>query len=95
MRRQRRQVSSIEGIVQGKGSVLTLIATQLARYWAAYEWLPCEINGGRAIQLRGNDGEIAAAITFAYDEEGKASNIYIMRNPDKLDGLHFGPEAVA
>lgn len=45
------------------------------------KWLPCEINGGRAIQLRMN-GEIAAAITFAYNDEGKATNIYIMRNPD-------------
>ncbi|EJL89208.1 RNA polymerase sigma factor, sigma-70 family [Polaromonas sp. CF318] len=89
------KVSSIEGVFQGKGSVLTLISTQLARYWAAYEWLPCEINGGHAILLRANNGEIAAAITFAYNEEGKATNIYIMRNPDKLDGLHFGPEAVA
>jgi len=89
------KVSSIEGLFQGKGSVLTLISTQLARYWAAYEWLPCEINGGRAIQLRASNGEIAAAITFAYNDEGKASNIYIMRNPDKLDGLAFGPEALA
>jgi len=89
------KVSSIEGVFQGKGSVLTLISTQLARYWAAYEWLPCEINGGHAIQLRASNGEIAAAITFAYNEEGKATNIYIMRNPDKLDGLAFGPEAVA
>ncbi|SDN43864.1 sigma-70 family RNA polymerase sigma factor [Polaromonas sp. JS666] len=89
------KVSSIEGVFQGKGSVLTLISTQLARYWAAYEWLPCEINGGHAIQLRANNGEIAAAITFAYNEEGKATNIYIMRNPDKLDGLAFGPEALA
>ncbi len=89
------KVSSIEGIFQGKGSVLTLLTTQLARYWAAYEWVPCEINGGRAIQLRATSGEIAAAITFAYNDEGKATNIYIMRNPDKLDGLAFGPEALA
>jgi RNA polymerase sigma factor (sigma-70 family) len=89
------KVPSFEGVVQGKDSVLTLIATQLARYWAAYEWLPCEINGGRAIQLRMNNGEIATAITFAYNDEGKATNIYVMRNPDKLDGLAFGPEVLA
>lgn len=88
------KVASIEGVFQGKGSVLTLLTTQLARYWAHYEWVPCEINGGRAIQLRMN-GEISAAITFAYNDEGKATNIYIMRNPDKLDGLAFGPEALA
>ncbi|HYW58575.1 MAG TPA: RNA polymerase sigma factor SigJ [Polaromonas sp.] len=88
------KVPSIEGVVQGRGSVLTLIATQLARFWRAYEWVACEINGGRAIQLRAN-GEIAAAITFAYNDEGKATNIYIMRNPDKLDGLAFGPEQLS
>jgi RNA polymerase sigma factor (sigma-70 family) len=89
------KVPSFDGVVQGRGAVLTLITTQLARYWVAYEWLPCEINGGRAIQLRMNGGEIAAAITFAYNDEDKATNIYVMRNPDKLDGLAFGPEVFA
>ncbi|MDI1274048.1 sigma-70 family RNA polymerase sigma factor [Polaromonas sp.] len=88
------KVPSVEGVFQGKGSVLTLVTTQLARYWAAYEWVPCEINGGRAIQLRAN-GEIVTAITFAYNDEGQATNIYILRNPDKLDGLAFGPEVLA
>ncbi|MDW5442175.1 RNA polymerase sigma factor SigJ [Polaromonas sp. SM01] len=88
------KVASIEGVIQGKGSVLALIAGQLGRYWAAYEWQPCEINGGRAIQLRMN-GEIVTAITFAYNDEGQATNIYIMRNPDKLDGLAFGPEVLS
>jgi RNA polymerase sigma factor (sigma-70 family) len=87
------KVPSIEGVIQGKASVLALIADQLSRYWAAYEWLPCEINGSRALQLRMN-GEIASAITFAYNAQGQATNIYIMRNPDKLDGLAFGPEAL-
>ncbi|MES2189361.1 MAG: RNA polymerase sigma factor SigJ [Pseudomonadota bacterium] len=89
------KVPSIEGVIHGKASVLELISAQLGRYWANYDWLPCEINGGRAIQLRAKDGETVAAITFAYNAEGKATNIFIMRNPDKLDGLAFGPEAVA
>ena len=29
----------------------------------------------------------AAAISFAYDETGAATDIYIVRNPDKLAGL--------
>ncbi|MDB5963883.1 MAG: polymerase sigma factor SigJ [Polaromonas sp.] len=87
------KVSAIEGVVQGRDNVLELIGSQLARYWEAYEFVPCEINGGRAIQLRLN-GEIAAAITFAFNADGRASNIYIMRNPDKLDRLAFGPEAL-
>lgn len=89
------KVSSIEGVIRGKASVLALIAEKLAGYWANYDWVPCEINGGRAIQLRAKDGETIAAITFAYNALGQASNIFIMRNPDKLDGLAFGPEAVA
>lgn len=85
------KVPSIQNTVQGRAGVVTLIGQQLAGYWRAYEWVPCEINGGRAVLLRAN-GLVSAAITFAYDQAGKASNIYVMRNPDKLSGFAQGAE---
>jgi len=34
------------------------------------------------------DGEPITAMSFAYDDEGRATNIYVMRNPDKLARLN-------
>ena len=33
------------------------------------------------------DGATIASVSFAYDEEGRAAGIYIMRNTDKLSAL--------
>ncbi len=30
---------------------------------------------------------MAASVTFAYDQSGRATNIYIVRNPDKFARL--------
>ena len=44
------------------------------------------INGGRGLIVE-HDGERTATVSFAYDEAGRVTNIYIMRNPDKLARL--------
>ncbi|NQD92342.1 RNA polymerase subunit sigma-24, partial [Pseudomonas sp. CrR25] len=67
-------------------SVLAFIADALRGYWSSYEWQIADINGGRGVLLRA-EGQLVALVTFAYDEAGRASNIYIMRNPDKLARL--------
>ncbi|MFJ2362531.1 RNA polymerase sigma factor SigJ [Pseudomonas sp. NPDC087697] len=81
------KVSSIRETLYGKTSVLDFIAQSLQVYWSHYQWQETEINGGRGVILVA-DGHIAASMTFGYDEDGRASHVYIMRNPDKLAGLH-------
>lgn len=80
------KVPTIQQILHGKAAVLAFLA-QARQWWSTYEWVAAEINGGRSIILR-KDGLATASISFAYDECGAVTNIYIMRNPDKLSRLH-------
>ncbi len=61
--------------------------TQAHQWWGTYDWVAAEINGNRGIILQ-KDGATTASISFAYDEWGAVTKIYIMRNPDKLSRLH-------
>ena len=44
------------------------------------------IDGGLGVILV-RDGAVIATVSFAYDEVGRATNIHIMRNPEKLSRL--------
>ncbi len=80
------KVPTLDHILLGKVEVLDFISGSLRGYWSDYDWLPAELNGGRGVILAQGD-EVAASVTFAYDEDGRVSNIYIVRNPEKLTGL--------
>jgi RNA polymerase sigma factor (sigma-70 family) len=59
---------------------------QASRWWANYEWVEIDINGGRGLILL-DQGHAVATISFGYDEAGRIADIFIMRNPDKLARL--------
>jgi RNA polymerase sigma factor (sigma-70 family) len=86
------KVPTIRRVLQGKAEVLAFIAENLREYWGAHDWSASDINGGKGVILH-KDGLTAASVSFAYDEAGKATNIYIMRNPDKLARLSVGSHA--
>jgi len=65
--------------------VLQFLA-QARQWWTAYQWIATELNGGRGVILY-KDGVPNTSISFAYDEAGALTNIYITRNPDKLSRL--------
>ncbi len=72
--------------LHGKSTVLGFLASRLRQYWADYEWREADINGGYGCVMR-KEGSVVAAVTFAYDRSGYATDIFIVRNPDKLTGL--------
>jgi len=72
--------------LMGKASVLRFVERGLVRFWRDLEWIEVDINGAKGVLLR-EDGRIVSAMTFAYAEDGSVSNIYLMRNPDKLARL--------
>ncbi|XXT63427.1 sigma factor-like helix-turn-helix DNA-binding protein [Sorangium sp. So ce590] len=80
------KVSSLLEVLQGKVEVLDFIGRALHAYWGDYACEATDINGGRGVVLW-KDGSAAACVSFAYDEHGAATNIYIVRNPDKLARL--------
>ncbi len=80
------RVSAIPHVLQGRAEVLDFVIQALHRYWQSCEWIATDINGNRGVILR-QDGATVAAVSFAYDEAGRLTGIYIMRNPDKLARL--------
>lgn len=80
------KVPALQQVLRGKAAVLDFIDRALRQYWWPYQWVIAELNGGRGILLQ-HDGVTIGAVSFAYDEVGRATGIYIMRNPDKLAGL--------
>ena len=80
------KVAAIGRTLHGKAEILEFLESA-KRWWYSYRWVEMDLNGGRGLVLIG-DGEPITAMSFAYDEEGRATNIYVMRNPDKLARLN-------
>ncbi len=80
------KVPAIARTLRGKADILEFLENA-QRWWYSYRWVEMDLNGGRGVVLIG-DGEPITAMSFAYDEEGRATNIYVMRNPDKLARLN-------
>src|SRR5262245_3124265 len=87
------KVPATQRILRGKAEVLDFIARNLQDYWGGQEWVAADINGGRGVILR-RDGVATAAVSFAYDEAGAVTGIYIMRSPDKLPRLGAGDHVI-
>lgn len=80
------KVPAILDVLRGRADVIGFLSGRLSKYWAGYHWRTANINGARGFLLD-FDGVITAAVSFGFDETGKASDIFIMRNPDKLANL--------
>ncbi|MGH8330163.1 MAG: sigma factor-like helix-turn-helix DNA-binding protein, partial [Pseudomonas sp.] len=80
------KASAIRETLSGITSVLDFIGQSLHVYWQTCEWLPSEINDVQGVIIKA-DGIITASMTFGFDEAGRVSRIFIMRNPKKLAGL--------
>jgi RNA polymerase sigma factor (sigma-70 family) len=80
------KVPTIQRVLHGKPEVLEFIAQTAGPYWGACEWVGADINGGRGVILR-REGVTVASLSFAFDPDGRATDIYVMRNPDKLARL--------
>jgi len=80
------KVPAVRDILQGVDQVARFLSKRLRKYWLDFEWSTADINGARGIVLR-QHGAVVATVSFAYDAEGAVTDIYIMRNPDKLADL--------
>jgi RNA polymerase sigma-70 factor (ECF subfamily) len=80
------KVSAVLRPLRGKAEVLNFVTRVLQRVWSELQWTVTDLNGGRGLIVR-QHGEPVATLSFAYDSEGKATDIFVMRNPDKLARL--------
>lgn len=66
--------------------VMAFSTQRLNEWWRSYEWSLSELNGALGVVLR-EAGKIVATVSFSYDVSGRVTDIFIMRNPDKLAHL--------
>lgn len=80
------KVPAILDVLSGIDDVGAFVADRLHVYWAKFDWEIVNLNGTRGMLLR-QQGRVEAAVSFAYNERGNATDIYIVRNPEKLASL--------
>lgn len=83
------KVAAAAGVLRGQ-AVLAFLTERLAEWWADYEWSLTELNGARGLVLK-QAGEVVATVSFAFDRSNRVTDIFVMRNPDKLAGLDDMP----
>jgi RNA polymerase sigma factor (sigma-70 family) len=79
------KVAAAAGVMEGE-PVLAFLTERLSEWWAAYEWSFTELNGAPGLILK-QEGKIVATVSFAFDRSDRVTDIFIVRNPDKLAGL--------
>jgi RNA polymerase sigma factor (sigma-70 family) len=83
------KVPTAAGVMEG-GAVLAFLTERLSEWWAAYDWSFTELNGARGIVLT-EGGRIVATVSFAFDRSDRITDIFIVRNPEKLPGVDKTP----
>lgn len=84
------KVGAAVHMLQGRADVLDFVLTFLRKVWSRYRWTVAELNGAKALTLV-KDGATVAAVSFGFEDSGKARHIFIQRNPGKLAGLSLFP----
>jgi RNA polymerase sigma-70 factor (ECF subfamily) len=79
------KVAAAARVLEGD-AVLPFMTERLSEWWAAYDWSFTELNGTRGLILK-QAGKIVATVSFAFDRMDRITDIFIVRNPDKLAHL--------
>jgi RNA polymerase sigma-70 factor (ECF subfamily) len=80
------KVAAARRVMRGPDEVLRFVQAGLHTWWAGSDLREALLNGNHGL-LQYEAGRIVAAVSFAYDEEGRLTDIFIVRNPDKLQRL--------
>ena len=73
--------------MRGPDEVLRFVQAGLHVWWSTSELRETMLNGNYGL-LQYENGRIISAVSFAYDADGRLSDVFIVRNPDKLQRLH-------
>lgn len=80
------KVTAVREVLKGQQTVCSFVSDVLSGAWSSMRVSPQMINGLLGLMIE-DDTQMHAAISFAYDDEGHVSHIYIMRHPEKLARL--------
>jgi hypothetical protein len=79
------KVATLNEILTGQ-DVVAFITDKLSQWWSSYEFAVEHINGSPGLILR-DAGKPVGALTFAYNTDGEVTDIFVVRNPEKLSDL--------
>lgn len=79
------KVATVIETLEGE-AVYTFLMDQLSGWWADYDWCLANLNGSRGLVLR-EGGKAVATVSFAYDSADCITDIFIVRNPEKVRGI--------
>ncbi|WP_298975875.1 RNA polymerase sigma factor SigJ [uncultured Roseobacter sp.] len=85
------KVPAILQSIEGSVPVCAFASSDLRTYWADHDWVLVNLNGMHGALIK-YEGRTTAALSFAFDDDAKIRDIYIVRNPDKLahlDAVHI------
>ena len=85
------RVTAARRVMHWPEEVLRFIQAGLHVWWASGRLEEATINGNRGFLFR-DGGHIDATVSFAYDETGLLTDVFIMRNPDKLARIGAAPQ---
>ena len=80
------KVPAILEAIEGATPLCNFVSSNLRHYWADHEWVLVNLNGMHGALIKFEE-TTTAALSFAFDDNGKVQDIFIVRNPDKLTHL--------
>ncbi|MEH6477251.1 MAG: hypothetical protein V7727_16280, partial [Sneathiella sp.] len=80
------KAKSVLKVLNGVAEISRFIARGLHRFWQDYEWVAAEVNGLQGFILKTGD-TVNVSVAFEFDDDDRISEIFLMRNPDKLQRL--------
>ncbi|MBL4740623.1 MAG: RNA polymerase sigma factor SigJ [Sneathiella sp.] len=80
------KATAVLKILHGIPEISKFVKRGLHRFWQEYEWVETEINGLQGFMLK-KEGEVGVTVAFDFDAQDQISDIFVMRNPDKLQNL--------
>ena len=77
------KAKSISKVLTDTGHILKFIRTVIFPNWADSEIVPAKINGQQGFKIS-QGGKIHTVVSFGFDAVGAVTDIYLARNPEKL-----------
>ncbi|WP_422377495.1 sigma-70 family RNA polymerase sigma factor [Roseibium sp.] len=78
------KVTAVTEVVSGRHAVTDFISGTLLAAWSRLRAKPVRTNSGLGLLLL-EPLAIHAIVTFGFDASGRISNIFVVRNPEKID----------
>lgn len=78
------KVSAIRKPMLGQAKILRFFERLLFTAWNEFSWKMCYLNGNIGFKLYDQHQACIMVLTFGFGQNQQISNIYVQRNPDKI-----------